>query len=82
LAKSPEVIARFRELGLQWVRLAQKACGGRIVARGKNEPTALIRAGLANVTAEQVVAGSRKMDALRVRITLAGERTLEAATKP
>jgi hypothetical protein len=37
LAKSPEVIAHFRELGLQGVRLAQKECGGRLVALGKEQ---------------------------------------------
>jgi hypothetical protein len=36
----------------------------------------LVRAGFASVTAERVVAGSRKMEVARVRITGAGQRVL------
>jgi hypothetical protein len=36
----------------------------------------LVRAGFASVTAERVVAGSRKMEVARVRITNAGRRVL------
>jgi hypothetical protein len=36
----------------------------------------LIRAGLASASAERVVAGSRKIEVARVRITEAGRRTL------
>ena len=36
----------------------------------------LVRAGLASVTAERVVAGSRKMEVARVRITDKGRRAL------
>ena len=36
----------------------------------------LVRAGLASVTAERVVAGSRKMEVATVRITEAGQWTM------
>jgi hypothetical protein len=36
----------------------------------------LVNAGLATATAERVVAGSRKMEVARVRITDAGRRVL------
>jgi hypothetical protein len=36
----------------------------------------LVRSGFASVTAERVVAGSRKMEVARVRITDAGRRAL------
>ena len=36
----------------------------------------LVRAGFASMTAERVVAGSRKMEVARVRITGAGQRVL------
>jgi hypothetical protein len=36
----------------------------------------LVRAGLATATAERVVAGSRKIEVARVRITAAGRRAL------
>jgi hypothetical protein len=37
----------------------------------------LVRAGLATATAERVVAGKRKIEVARVRITEAGRRALE-----
>jgi hypothetical protein len=37
----------------------------------------LIRAGLASASAERVVAGSRKIEVARVRITEAGRRVLD-----
>jgi hypothetical protein len=42
---------------------------------------ALAHFGLATMTSERVVAGSRKMDVTRVRITEAGQRALTAAMK-
>ena len=41
----------------------------------------LVRAGLATATAERVVAGSRKMEVARVKITEAGRRVLEKARR-
>jgi hypothetical protein len=37
---------------------------------------------LATVTSDRVVAGARKMEVTRVRITEAGQRALTAAMKP
>jgi hypothetical protein len=42
---------------------------------------ALVRAGLAEVTTDHVVAGARTMEVLRLRITEEGQRALGAATK-
>jgi hypothetical protein len=39
----------------------------------------LVRSGLATATAERVVAGSRKIEVARVRITEAGRRVLAGA---
>jgi hypothetical protein len=41
----------------------------------------LVDAGLATATAERVIAGSRKMEVARVRITAAGRRVLEKARR-
>jgi hypothetical protein len=41
----------------------------------------LVRAGLATATAERVVAGSRKLEVARVKITEAGRRALEKARR-
>jgi hypothetical protein len=41
----------------------------------------MINAGLATATAERVVAGSRKMEVARVKITDAGRRVLAGARK-
>jgi hypothetical protein len=41
----------------------------------------LVRAGLATATGERVVAGSRKMEVARVKITDAGRRVLAGARK-
>jgi hypothetical protein len=41
----------------------------------------LVDAGLATATADRVVAGSRKMEVARVRITAAGQRVLEKARR-
>jgi hypothetical protein len=41
----------------------------------------LVDGGLATATAERVIAGSRKMEVARVRITAAGRRVLEKARR-
>jgi hypothetical protein len=41
----------------------------------------LVDAGLATATAERMIAGSRKMEVARVRITAAGRRVLEKARR-
>jgi hypothetical protein len=46
-----------------------------------NDMVELVHAKLATATAERVVAGSRKMEVARVRITDAGRRVLEKARR-
>jgi hypothetical protein len=41
----------------------------------------LVDAGLATATVERMIAGSRKMEVARVRITAAGRRVLEKARR-
>jgi len=41
----------------------------------------LVDAGLGTATAERMIAGSRKMEVARVRITAAGRRVLEKARR-
>jgi hypothetical protein len=50
-----------------------------LLAHGFSVPqmVEIINAGLATATAERVVAGSRKVEVARVRITEAGRRALE-----
>jgi hypothetical protein len=45
------------------------------------EQMVVVRGGLASATAERVVAGSRKLEVARVKITDAGRRVLEKARR-
>jgi hypothetical protein len=68
-----------RRRALELLAASADGCSEAIMrAHGFTVPqiVALIRAGLATVTSERVVAGSRKIEVARVRITAAGRRAL------
>jgi hypothetical protein len=56
---------------------------GLMIARGFTieQMVALVREGLASATPERIVAGSRKMEVARVRITDAGRKALAEAKR-
>ena len=65
---------------LELLASSRDGCSDAILlAHGFSVPqmVEIIRAGLATATAERVVAGSRKIEVARVRITDAGRRVLE-----
>jgi hypothetical protein len=78
IAKAPSSPTASGRLNC-WAAAAAEGCTEAILhAHGfaTADIAELVRAGFATATAERVVAGSRKMEVARVRITGAGQRVL------